>query len=403
MIATIQRLGHLGEGIAAGPIYVPTALPGEVVEGEVIRDRMTTARIVTPSSNRVKPPCPHFKSCGGCSLQHASDDFVAQWKVDVVRKALSAQGLSAEITGIHTSPPRSRRRATFSTRRRKKGAIVGLHARASDIIIEIPNCQLLHPDLMAAIPALEELTVTGGSRKGDISFIVTRSKVGADVAAMGGKPLDASLRVALADLVERYQLARLTWGEELIAERQSPTQEFGTAQVLPPPGAFLQATDDGEAALIRAVRAIIGSSRRVVDLFAGCGTFALPVAEQAEVHAVEGETAMLAALDRGWRHATGLKRITTETRDLFRRPLIAEEFKHLEAAIIDPPRAGAEAQTVQLAASGIGQIAAVSCNPVTFARDAKILTDAGFALDGIEVVDQFRWSPHVELVAGFSR
>ncbi|MGB5557240.1 MAG: class I SAM-dependent RNA methyltransferase [Paracoccaceae bacterium] len=403
MILTIQRLGHLGEGIAPGPVYAPTTLPGEVVEGEVVGGRMLAPKIVTPSQIRVKPPCPHFKSCGACSLQHASDEFVSEWKADVVRKAVSAQGLSAEITGIHTSPPYSRRRATLSARRSKKGAIVGFHARASDTIIEIPNCHLLHPDLMATLPVLAELTVAGGSRKGEIAYTITRSSAGIDVLAIGGKPLDGPLRVALAGLVEQHALSRLTWEGEQVAERQPPLQRFGAAHVLPPPGAFLQATAEGEAALLQAVQHAIGPAKHIADLFAGCGTFALPLSEKAEVHAVEGEAAMLAALDRGWRHAIGLKRITTETRDLFRRPLLPDELKRFDAVVIDPPRAGAEAQITELAASTVNRIAAVSCNPVTFARDARILVAAGFVLTGIEVVDQFRWSPHVELVAGFAR
>ncbi len=403
MILTIERLGHLGEGIARGPVYVPTTLPGEVVEGEVVKDRMPAPKIITPSTIRVKPPCPHFKSCGGCSLQHASDEFVAGWKADVVRKAVSAQGISAEITAIHTSPPRSRRRATLSARRTKHGALVGLHARASGTIIEIPNCHLLHPDLIAAIPALQALTVAGASRKGEIAYTITQSSGGIDVSAIGGKPLDGPLRVLLAGLVEQHHLARLTWNADTVAERQPPLQQFGRAKILPPPGAFLQATDHAEAALLQAVRAIVGPARHVADLFAGCGTFTLPLSETAEVHAVESDPDMLAALDRGWRHATDLKRVTTEARDLFRRPLMPDELKRYEAVVIDPPRAGSEAQMTELAASTVPRIAAVSCNPVTFAGDARILTEAGFALTCIEVVDQFRWSPHVELVAGFER
>ena len=256
---------------------------------------------------------------------------------------------------------------------------------------------------MAAIPALEQLTVTGASRKAEVAFTLTQSSGGVDVAASGGKPVDGPLRIALSTLVEKFQLARLSWDGEQIAQRQPPLQTFGKASVLPPPGAFLQATADGEAALLRAVRAAVGPAKHVADLFAGCGTFALPLAETAEVHAVEGDAAMLAALDRGWRHAIGLKRVTTEPRDLFRRPLLPDELKSYDAVVIDPPRAGAEAQMIELARSGISRVAAVSCNPVTFARDAKILTDAGFTLAEVALVDQFRWSPHVELVARFAR
>ncbi len=403
MILTIERLGHLGEGIAPGPVYVPTTLPGETVEGEVTAGRMPAPKIVTPSADRVRPPCPHFRACGGCSLQHASDAFIAGWKADVVRKALSAQGLSATISGVRTSPANARRRATFSARRTKKGALVGFHGRASDTIIEIPNCHLLHPDLMAAIPALEALAVAGGSRKGEIAFAISRSLGGPDVAASGGKPLDGPLRVALAALAEEHRLARLSWDGEVVVEREPPIHALGRASILPPPNAFLQATDHGEASLIQAVRAILGDATRIADLFAGCGTFALPLAETAEVHAVEGDAAVLAALDRGWRHAEGLKRITTEARDLFRRPLMPDELSRFDAVVIDPPRSGAEAQMAELATSHIDTIAAVSCNPVSFARDARILTEGGFTLGAVEVVDQFRWSPHVELVAGFSK
>jgi 23S rRNA (uracil1939-C5)-methyltransferase len=187
----------------------------------------------------------------------------------------------------------------------------------------------------------------------------------------------------------------------VIALRTAPVQRFGRALVTPPPGAFLQATEHGEAALLAAVTEAVGPARRIADLFAGIGTFALPLAERAEVHAVEGDPAMTAALEKGWRQAQGLKRLTVEARDLYRRPLDADELKGFDAVVIDPPRAGAEAQTVALAGSGVPVIAAVSCNPVTFARDARVLIAAGYVLDWVQVVDQFRWSAHVELAARF--
>lgn len=404
---TIDRLGHQGDGIAPGPVYVPGVLPGEVVEGEVTGGVMAAPRILTPSDNRVKPPCRHAKSCGGCSLQHASDDFVAAWKVDVVHKALTAQGVQAEFRTIQTSPARSRRRATFAARRTKKGALVGFHGRASGTIVEIPDCQLLAPELLAALPVAEDLALTGASRKGALAVTVTLSEVGLDIAVSGGKPLDGPLQLALAQLTERHALARLAWDDEVIAMRAGPVQRFGKAQVVPPPGAFLQATKEGEAALLDAVREIVGNAKRVVDLFAGCGTFSLPLAERAEVHAVEGDRAMTAALDAGWRKAQGLKKVTTEARDLFRRPLMPDELAPFtapyEAAVIDPPRAGAEAQVEQLTQAQVPVIAYVSCNPVTFARDAATLIAAGYRLNWVQVVDQFRWSSHVELAGSFTR
>ncbi len=403
MRLTIERLGHLGDGIAAGPVFVPMALPGEVVEGAVEAGRMEAPAIVTPSPDRVKAPCPHYRACGGCALMHASDGFVAGWKQDVVRTALAAQGIEASFRPVVTSPARSRRRATLAGRRTKKGAIVGFHGRASGTIAEVPGCLVLHPDVTAALPVLTELTALGASRKGEVALAVTLGDGGLDLAVSGGKPPEQTLFSALSAIAGRADLARLTWDGETVAAQRTVAQRFGKARVVPPPSAFLQATAEGEAALVAAVREAVRPARRVADLFAGSGTFALPLSETAEVHAVEGEASMLAALDTGWRQTPGLHRITTEARDLFRRPLMPDELKGFDAVVIDPPRAGAEAQTREIAASPVRVVAAVSCNPVTFARDARLLAAAGFALDWVQVVDQFRWSPHVELAARFAR
>lgn len=406
MKVIIERLGHLGDGIAQGPegaIYVPGMLPGEEVEGDLQGDQLTDFRIVTPSVNRVKPPCAHAKTCGGCMMQHASDAFVAEWKLGIVKGALAGQGLEAPFRPIITSPPKSRRRATIAARRTKSGALMGFHARASDMVVDVPHCQLLHPDLIATFPGLEALVKLGGSRTAEVSLTVTRSLSGADVMVVGGKTLDSALQLELARVTETYGFARLTWNGETVALRTAPMQRFGKALVSPPPGAFLQATLEGERALLQAVALAIGPARKIIDLFAGVGTFALPLAERAEVHAVEGDGAMMAALEKGARNAEGLKRVTVETRDLFRRPLEDDEFKGVEAVVIDPPRAGAEAQMAVLAKSKVPVIASVSCNPISFARDAKMLIAGGYHLDWVQVVDQFRWSAHVELVARFSR
>lgn len=399
---TITRLGHQGDGIAEGPVFVPLALPDEVVIGTLEGQKLVDMRIVTPSDDRVAAPCKHYKACGGCQLQHARDAFVADWKTGVVRQALRAQGIEAEFRPIQTSAPQTRRRASISARRTKKGALAGLHARASDTIVAIPDCQLLDPALLRAIPVAEDLAVTGGSRKGELSVLATLSEAGLDLSVTGGKPLDGQLRIDLAALTEKHGLARLAWEGEVVAMRHPPVQNLGGVRVVPPSGAFLQATKDGETALRDAVSEIVKGCDAVVDLFAGCGTFALPIARGAEVHAVEGSKDMMAALDRGWRETPGLKRVTHEARDLFRRPLLPDELRKFGAAVIDPPRAGAEAQVMELAQSGVPVIAFVSCNPVTFARDAKLLIAAGYALDWVQVVDQFRWSSHVELVGKFT-
>ena len=395
---TIKLLGHQADGIADGPngdIYVPFTLPGEVVQGVLSGDRLTDMRVLTSSPDRIKPPCVHFKTCGGCALQHVSDAFLATWKIEVVKTALTAQGLSARFLPIETSPPQSRRRATFSARRTKKGKMVGFHGRASDSLVEISGCQLLHPDLIAGLPAFAAITRIGATRSASISLAVTQSENGLDVDVKQAKPTDGPMLMELGALTERLKLARLSWNGETIASRIAPTQRFQTATVTPPPDAFLQATAHGQAALTKAVLAAIGPAKRVADLFAGCGTFTLPLAKLAEVHAVESDAAALAALDVGWRKAVGLKTITTQTRDLFRRPLEPSELDRFDAVVLDPPRAGAKAQVEALATSKVPCIAAVSCNPVTFARDAATLIAGGYRLDWVQVVDQFRWSPHV--------
>ncbi|MEP2642611.1 class I SAM-dependent RNA methyltransferase [Roseobacter sp.] len=398
----IKHLGMQGDGVADGPLFAPLTLPGETVTGRVDGAKLCDVKVVQPSDRRVAAPCRHFKSCGGCQLQHADDEFVADWKVDLVRRAIAAHGLETVFRPIETSPPQSRRRAGFAARRTKKGALAGFHGRASDTIIPVPDCTLIDPDLRNGPKIAEALAMIGASRKAALSVMVTATKTGLDVAVTNGKPLDGPLRQQLPMICTQFGLARLSWDDEIIAMENPPTHGFDSIDVAPPPGAFLQATAHGEAALLRAVREITGDAAKVVDLFAGCGTFALPLARDAEVHAVEGDADMIAALDQGWRRAPGLKTVTAVARDLFRRPLMSDELRHAQAVVLDPPRAGAEAQVAELCQSNVARIAYVSCNPVSFARDAKTLVDAGFTLNWIQVVDQFRWAAHVELVASFT-
>ncbi|WP_298840756.1 class I SAM-dependent RNA methyltransferase [uncultured Roseobacter sp.] len=399
---TVSRLGLQGDGIAEGPVYLPLTLPGERVSATVRDGRAEDIRIVHPSERRVSAPCRHFRSCGGCQLQHADDDFVAAWKTDLVRNALHAHGIETVFRPIETSPAGSRRRAGFAARRTKKGAMVGFHGRASDTIIAIPDCVLLEAAVLEGRHVAEALALVGASRKTALSVMITQMENGLDVSVSDGKPLDGPLRQQLAAICENHALTRLTWGDEVIAMRAPPRHMIGRAAVTPPPGAFLQATAHGEAALTAGVLEITAGASAIVDLFAGCGTFSLPLAETAAVHAVEGDGAMMAALDAGWRHTEGLKVVTTETRDLFRRPLLPDELARTDAVVLDPPRAGAEAQVAELVKTKVPKIAYVSCNPVSFARDAAVLVAGGWHLDHVQVVDQFRWSAHTELVAGFT-
>lgn len=401
----VERLGRRGDGVAwagAARALAPLTLPGEAIEGEADDGRIPAPRIVTPSPDRVRAPCPHYRACGSCSLMHASDAFVAGWKAEVVQRALAAQGIEAPRAAVHTSPPRSRRRAVLSGRRTKKSALVGYHARASDALVDVTECLVVRPAILAALPDLRRLVAAGGSRAGELTLAVTETPAGLDVAVRGGKPMSPDLWGTLAALAEAADWARLDWdGQALV--RRTPTLAMGRAQVVPPPGGFLQATAQGQAALLSAVRDAVRGAGRVVDLFAGSGTFALPLAEAAEVHAVEGLAAPLIALDAGWRGAPRLRRVTTELRDLARRPLLADELARFDVAVIDPPRAGAEAQARALAGADLAAIAWVACDPVSFARDARIMAAGGWRIARLDVVDQFRWSPHVELAAHFTR
>lgn len=401
----IERLGRKGDGVAqgeAGRALAALTLPGEVVEGEAADGRIGAPRIVTPSPDRVRAICGHYRACGGCSLMHASDVFTTAWKRQVVETALAAQGIAAPVPQVHVSPLQSRRRAVLSGRRTKKGALVGFHARASEVIVDLAECQVMRPQITAALPLLRRIVVTGASRAAELDITVIHGPAGLDLAVRGGKPMDAALFQALAALAEEGDLARLDWDGQSIT-RRAPALPMGRARVIPPPGAFLQATAEGEAALLAAVRQTVGGARNVSDLFSGCGTFSLPLAEGARIHAVEGLAAPLAALDSAWRGTTGLNAVTTELRDLARRPLLPDELRSFDAVVIDPPRSGAEAQVHQLAAAGVPVVAFVACDPVNFARDARILADAGYRLEGLWVVDQFRFSPHVEIVADFRR
>lgn len=401
----VERLGRRGDGVAlggAGRALAPLTLPGEEIEGEAEGDRIAAPRIVTPSADRVRPICTHYRACGGCSLMHASDGFTTAWKQQVVAAALAARDLPAPIQGVHVSPPRSRRRAVLSGRRTKKGALVGFHARASEVIVDLAECHVMRPEITAALPLLRRITAAGASRSAELTMTVIDGPSGLDLTVTGGKLIEPALFQTLAALAEEGDLARLTWDGQSIT-RRPPALPMGRAQVIPPPGGFLQATQEGEAALVAAVRDFTRGASRIVDLFSGCGTFSLPLAEDGTVLAVEGLAAPLAALDAGWRGTRGLNRVTTQIRDLARRPLLADELNAFDAIVIDPPRAGAEAQAREIAVSRVERVAFVACDPVTFSRDAQLLADGSLSLDRLFVVDQFRWSPHVEIVAQFVR
>lgn len=406
----IETLGAQADGIAQtpqGPLYVPYVLPGERVLVRPVGDgRAELLRVMEPAADRMAPACPHFTICGGCSLQHMEALRYADWKRVQVAAALRARGIETEIAPLVPARPRSRRRATFAATRTKKTLAVGYYTQASHSIVPIAECPLVVPEIERALPFLAALVAPGLSRRSRASVLVTSTANGLDVAVTGGKPLDGPLRLELAEQASVADVARLSWDGEIVAERRPPTVSLSGLAVLPPPGAFLQPTREGEAALVRLVGEGVDKSARVADLFAGCGTFTASLARNAAVRAVEGESASLAALARAVREqgpALGLKPVTHETRDLVRRPLLHSELDRFDAIVFDPPRAGAAAQAEEIAKSKVPLVAAVSCNPATFARDARTLLDGGYALETLTPVDQFLWSPHIELVGIFRK
>lgn len=399
----VIALGRQGDGIAEGPIFVPGALPGERVSGTVDGDLLTDLRVLHPSPERVKPPCRHFKTCGGCRMQHASNTLVANWKLGIVADALERQGLNGTIRGIDTSPPRSRRRASFAARRTKSGALAGFHARRSDEVVDVLDCPLVTSEIATGLPLARALAIAGASRRGEMSVHCTQTADGLDVAADGGKPFDRDLETELPGIAARFGVARLMWDGELVAQVATPRHRIGEAEVALPSGAFLQATAQGESVLQACVLEATKGASRVADLFAGCGTFALRLAERGPVTAVEGDRAMATALQAAANGAALSGPVRVLTRDLFRDPLSSEELIGFDAVVLDPPRAGAAAQIAALVASEVPIVAYVSCESSSFARDAAVLVRGGFCLNWVQVVDQFRWSSHTELVARFSR
>lgn len=407
---TISRIGHRGDGVAdtaGGAVFVPCALPGETVEVDEVKghpDRRRLLRIETPSSERIAPVCPHFGTCGGCQTQHWEFARYRDWKHGLVVVALSQAGFDAPVHELIDAHGQGRRRATFHARSGQKDVLtVGFAAFRAHDIIAIDQCPVLAPQLAGAIPAAWALAEALGYTAKPLDIQVTATDGGLDVDVRGSGPLPAKRAGVLARIAETHQLARITRHGEMIIQRAAPTVRMGKATVTLPPGSFLQATEDGEAVLARLVAENIGKAKSVADLFCGVGPFALRLAERARMMAADVDAVAVAALRDAVKTASGLKPISAEARDLFRRPFVPQEFKNIDAVVFDPPRQGAEAQARQLSASKVPLVIAVSCNLATFVRDARILADGGYRLMDVTPVDQFRYSAHVELVGRFER
>ena len=403
----IDSIGAKGDGVAEGPVYAPLTLPGERVRAERQGDRAEVEAILEASVDRVTPPCPHFGDCGGCSLQHWAPAPYLAWKADQVRQALAREWIETEILPTFASPAHARRRLALHARAVGKGVALGFKARRSWRLVEIGVCPIAHPALVAAFPALAALAKPFLEHpKSAPTLHITRTETGLDVDVTGierrSGGLSADARVQAAERAAAGDFARVTLAGEIVYQARQPMVRLGPAIVALPPGGFLQAVPEAEAAMAAfAVEAIDGANR-VADLFCGVGTFSFRLAQVASVVAADVSAASIKALIAA-SGAPGLKSITAEARDLTRRPMLAAEMKRLDAVLFDPPRAGAAEQAREIAASKTSIAIGVSCDPATFARDARILVDGGFRLTKVLPVDQFLWSPHVELVGVFVR
>jgi len=405
---TIDRLGHLGDGIADtanGPVYVRYTLPGETVSAEPQSghsDRRQLLEVIRPSPERIAPICPHFSICGGCAMQHWATDRYRAWKRELVVAAFAQAGIEAKVGALVDAHGAGRRRATFHARMSSQDVLsVGFAAAAAHHIIPIDRCPILSPALTGALPAAWAIAQALLPLKKPLDIQTTATDGGIDVDVRGSGPISTKLAGTLSQLAEQHRLSRITRHGDFVTRRTSPSIAMGRATVELPAGAFLQATAEGEAALAREVIGHLAGAKTAIDLFCGVGPFALRIAEFARVSAADSDEPAVAALIKA-SGASGLKPVTAIRRDLFRQPLAWQELK-ADAIVFDPPRQGAEAQAREIAKSKAKIVIAVSCNPTTLARDAKILIDGGYRLGLVTPFDQFRYSGHVETVAKFTR
>lgn len=409
MEVTIEAVGGEGDGIAPGPIYAPFTLPGERVRLEGGGDRRRLLEILSASAERVEPPCPHFFACGGCALQHWEHGAYLAWKVARLRRTLELQRIETEFLPAYAAPPASRRRVALHARPGRKGeARIGYKARKSWDLVAIEVCPISDPKIQAAIPELRRLAAPLFEHpKSAPTLHVTLTDQGLDVDITGVERksggLSADARMQVAEIAGQARFARVTLDGEIAYQDGACTVRLGPAVVALPPGAFLQAERGAEAAMTAFAADAAAGAGRIADLYCGVGTFTFRLAESASVYAADGAAPAVTALKAALAGAPGLKGVVAEARDLVRRPVLASELKKTEAVVFDPPRAGAAEQVGEIARSNAQVVVGISCNPATFARDARVLIDAGFKLERLLPIDQFLWSPHVELASVFRR
>ena len=407
----IDHVGHRGDGVALADgqsIFVPYTLGGETVEVAPVPghhpDRRRLLQVERASPERITPFCQHFGTCGGCAIQHWESGHYQAWKRGLVVETLAQAKIFCDVHPLIDAHGLGRRRITLHARMGTHDVLkVGFSAANSHDIVPVDRCPILDPGLSGALDAAwaiaEPLKPTG--KPLDIQFVATDS--GLDVDVRGSGPLPSNMIATLSELADRHRLARLTRHGELVLMRTPPTIAIGTAQVTLPPGSFLQATAAGEEALADLVGEHCRRAKHIADLFCGVGPFALRLAAKSRISAFDNDAGAVTALQKAATSTSGLKPVKAETRDLFRRPLMPQELRDYDAVVFDPPRQGAQAQVRQLALSKIPVVVAVSCNVATFARDARILIDGGYQIESVTPVDQFRHTPHVELVARFKK
>jgi len=411
----ILEMGARGDGIAEQDgerYFVPFSLPGEVVEAEPVDKRgegvaAELVEVLSPSRHREKPPCAHFGVCGGCALQHWRHDVYSAWKASLIERALKQRGVTAPaFEPPLLGAPGERRRVDFVLRRQGKRMLAGFHERGSARVVDVGVCVIARPTLTALLEPLRVALVEVLPDGAAADAIANETDGGIDVLLRPHKRLSLSIdqRQKLVELAERTNLARLSWGDranpEPIVTRRPPLLVLGDVMVEPPPGAFLQATKRGELAMRASVNAWVGDAAKLADLFGGVGSLSL--GRPGRLSLFESDKPSVAAVDAAARKIGG-NRVTIERRDLFRNPLLTKELDAFDAVVLDPPRAGAAAQVAEIARSKVKRAVYASCDPGSFARDARVLQDAGYRLEKLKAIDQFLWSGHVELIALFIR
>lgn len=412
----IDELGGRGDGIgniSGNAIFVPYSVPGDIVDVKLNGAKGRLRHIHSESEHRIEPVCKHFTSCGGCALQHIDESYYQNWKAGLVKTALINQGISdVKVRPLQLSPLGSRRRTTFQAIGRGDGKIVfGYAEKGSHNLIDLEMCPILNSEIVDIIEPLKKFLSKLLKKQQRMTVQVTKGDNGLDVVFKGKGGVDLDLRMDLAEFAETNDLARSSWFDtslkkpyyEMLGERRKPYVTFEGNKVFFPESAFLQATEVGQNTLISEMLTGIKGAQRVVDLFSGCGTFSIAAAKYANVHAVENNEEMLTALKKSANQMTNLKNISTELRDLFLRPLLPHELNEYDAAIIDPPRAGARTQMTEIINSNIKKLIMISCNPISFSRDVQNLVDAGFEMGTVTPVDQFIYSPHLEIISIFNR